>query len=76
MKYLVKLLYKDIFEFGDRMFLLYRIIKINNKIDPNVLKQYFNCDTVLKKEELYYFCNEIKPINYEEIRNDHGTTPN
>ncbi len=76
MKSLVKLLYKDLIQFGDRMFMLYRTIKVRDKINPNILKQHFHCDTVLKKEELYYFCNEIKTINYEEIRNDHGTTPN
>jgi len=74
LKFLVKLLYKDIFEFGERMFLLYRTAKVTDKIDPNILKQYWHCDTVLKKEELYYFCNEIKTIDYEEIRNDSSTT--
>jgi hypothetical protein len=77
LKSLAKLLYKDLIQFGDRVFLLYRTIKVTDKIEPNILKQYWHCDTVLKKENLYYFCNEIKQINYEEIRYDRAsdTTP-
>lgn len=59
------MLYKDIIEFGDRKFLLYRTIRENGKIDANTLKDYWHCDTVLKKENLYYFCNEIKEIDHE-----------
>ncbi len=62
-----RLFYKDIIEFGDRKFLLYRIIRNDKKIDANILKDYWHCDTVLKKDNLYYFCNEIKEINYAEI---------
>ncbi len=78
MKYLVKLFYKDIIEFGDRKFLLYRTIKETEKTTQeaiNLVKKYWHCDTVLKKENNYYFCNEIQTIDYEEIRND-STTPN
>lgn len=56
------------------MFMLYRTTKITDKIEPNILKKYWHCDTVLKREELYYFCNEIKTIDYEEIRHDIPTT--
>jgi len=63
----VKLLYKDIIEFGDRKFLLYRTVREFEKLDAEILKQYWHCDTVLKKENLYYFCNEIKEIDYEKI---------
>lgn len=76
LKSLEKLLYKDIIEFGDRKFLLYLTVRETPKIDADILKQYWNCDTVLKKDNLYYFCNEIKEIDYEEIRNDPPTTPN
>jgi hypothetical protein len=60
---------KEIIEFGDRKFLLYRTIREFEKLEPNILKEYWYCDTVLKKEDIYYFCNEIKDIEYEEIRN-------
>ena len=65
----VKLFYKDIIEFGDRKFLLYRTVRVTDKIDANLIKEYWHCDTVLKKENIYYFCNEIKAIDYEEIPN-------
>jgi hypothetical protein len=68
------LFYKDIIEFGDRKFSLYRTIREFEKIDANILKDYWYCDTVLKKENIYYFCNEIKETEYEEIRNDSSTT--
>lgn len=74
MKSPAKLLYKDIIQFGDRMFMLYRTVKVADKVDANILRKHWHCDTVLKKEELYYFCNEIKEIDYEEIRNDSSTT--
>ena len=70
--------YKDIIEFGDRKFLLYRTIRETEKTTQeaiNLVKKYWHCDTVLKKENNYYFCNEIQTIDYEEIRND-STTPN
>ena len=78
MKYLVKLFYKDIIGFGDRKFLLYRTIKETEKTTQeaiNLVKKYWHCDTVLKKENIYYFCNEIQTIDYEEITNA-TTTPN
>jgi hypothetical protein len=68
---------KEIIEFGDRKFLLYRTIREFEKLEPNILKEYWYCDTVLKKEDIYYFCNEIKDIEYEEIGNrNEDATPN
>ena len=68
---------KEIIEFGDRKFLLYRTIREFEKLDPNILKEYWQCDTVLKKEDMFYFCNEIKEIEYEEINTGDGdATPN
>jgi hypothetical protein len=67
---------KEIIEFGDRKFLLYRTIREFEKLEPNILKEYWYCDTVLKKEDIYYFCNEIKDIEYEKIgnRNEDATS--
>jgi hypothetical protein len=68
---------KEIIEFGDRKFLLYRTVREFEKLDPNILKEYWYCDTVLKKEDMFYFCNEIKEIEYEEINTGDGdATPN
>jgi len=54
-------------QFGDRIFLLYRQIKENPKINTEILKDYWHCDTVLKKDNIFYFCNEIPAIEFEEI---------
>ena len=56
-------------QFGDRLFLLYRTVKEPPKISSNteLIKKYFHCDTVLKKDGLFYFCNEIPDIEFEEI---------
>ena len=70
MKYLVKLFYKDIIEFGDRKFLLYRTIRETEKTTQeaiNLVKKYWHCDTVLKKNGMLYFCRAIENIEYEEL---------
>ena len=65
---------RQLIEFGDRKFSLYRIINETDKIDANLLKEFWHCDTVLKKDNKLYFCNEIKEIDYAEIGNESTTT--
>jgi hypothetical protein len=57
----------NIIEFGDRKFLLYRTIKDNGKIDIDLIKSYWHCDTALKKDNIFYFCKSISEIEFEEI---------
>jgi hypothetical protein len=57
----------NIIEFGDRKFVLYRTIRDNGKIDVDLLKQYWRCDTSLKKNDIFHFCREIPEIEFEEI---------
>jgi hypothetical protein len=57
----------NIIEFGDRKFLFYRSVKDNGKIDADLLKKHWHCDTALKKDNIFYFCNEIIAIEFEEI---------
>jgi hypothetical protein len=57
----------NLIQFGDRLFLLYRQIPNTSKIDTEILKQYWHCDTVLKKDNIYYFCREIPSLEFEEI---------
>jgi len=59
----------DILQFGDRIFVLYRTIKITPKIDKNIslLKKFWRCDTALKKDGMFYLCNEIHEIEFKEI---------
>lgn len=54
-------------KFGDRIFSLYRTVRDNNKINVDLLKEYWHCDTALKKDNVFYFCNEIPEIEFEEI---------
>ena len=44
--------------------------RINLNVEDGVatLKQYYNCDTLFKAQGLLWLCNEIKTIEYEEIR--------
>ena len=38
------------------------------KIDSSLLKDYFNCDTIFKSQGFIWFADEIKYIEYEEIK--------
>ena len=51
---------------------LYQLIRVITESwlknpDTEILKEYFNCDTVLRKQGILYFCILIKEIEYEEI---------
>jgi hypothetical protein len=46
-------------------YLVKRVIKESEKLDIDILKQYFDCDTVFKKDELLYFTNKIETLEYE-----------
>ena len=53
---------KNIIYNGDKAYQLVRILKENslNNPDISVLKQLFNCDTLLRKQGLLYFCRLIE----------------
>ena len=38
------------------------------KGNPTDLKIFFHCDTIFKSKGLIWFANEIKTIEYEELR--------
>ena len=38
------------------------------KIDTSLLKDYFDCDTIFKSQGFIWFADEIKYIEYEEIK--------
>ena len=62
----------NIIQLGDRPFVLYRTIKATPKIEENIsiLKRYWRCDTALKKDGIFYLCNEVLEIEFEEIIED------
>jgi hypothetical protein len=36
-------------------------------VNAELLKEFWHCDSVLKKENVYYFCREIQDIEYEAV---------
>ena len=60
---------KEIIAANGNLYQLIRILKENQLKNPNMedLKEYFICDTLLRKQGLLYFCRLIKEIEYEEI---------
>ena len=62
---------KDIVSTNGNMYQLIRVIPENqlNNPDTSILKEWFNCDTVLRKQGKLYFCRIIKEIEYKDITN-------
>ena len=62
---------KEIISANGNMYQLIRTIPENqlNNPDTNILKEWFNCDTVLRKQGILYFCRIIKEIENEDITN-------
>ena len=58
---------------GNCSFYVYRTYKERDKpVDTDLLKEYWHCDSVLKKENVYYFCREIQDIEYEAVSTIHS----
>ena len=53
---------KQIIYNGDKAYQLVRVLKENSLKNPDisVLKQLFHCDTLLRKQDLLYFCRLIE----------------
>ena len=60
---------KKIINANGNLYQLVRMIREARLKNPNTedLKEYFRCDTVLRKQGMLYFCRLIKEIDYEEI---------
>jgi len=60
---------KEIITANGNLYQLIRTLKENELNNPNTedLKNYFYCDTVLRKQGILYFCRIIEEIEYEEI---------
>ena len=66
--------FSRIIEIQDRMFQINRILP-ENQININkyenwafILKEYYHVDTILRANGQLWLCNEIKTINYDEIK--------
>ena len=66
--------FSRILKVQNRMFQVKRVLPINRvKIDKyedwaSLLKQYYHVDTILRANEQLWMCNEIKTIDYVEIK--------
>ena len=60
---------KEIITANGNLHQIVRVLKENQLKNPIMedLKEYFLCDTLLRKQGLLYFCRLIKEIEYEEI---------
>jgi len=55
---------KKVFDFQDTLYILKRTIKEENISSQFIheYKEWIGCDTVLKKDGLYYFSNKIEEV--------------
>ena len=62
-------MYKNIIYTKDKACELVRVLRESSLKNPDmeILKEYFLCDTLLRKQGLLYFCRLIKEIEYDEI---------
>ena len=62
-------MYKNIIYTKDKAYQLVRTLKESSLKNPDmeILKEYFLCDTLLRKQGLLYFCRLIKEIEYDEV---------
>ena len=60
---------KKIIYANNKVYQLVRIIREDRLKNPDmeILKEYFLCDKVLRKQSELYFCRLIEEIEYEEI---------
>ena len=60
---------KEIIYANNKVYQLVRMIREDRLKNPDmeILREYFLCDKVLRKQGLLYFCRLIEEIEYEEI---------
>ena len=62
---------KEIIYANNKVYQLVRMIREDRLKNPDmeILKEYFLCDKVLRKQGLLYFCRLVEEIEYEESDN-------
>tara|TARA_R100000458_G_scaffold1059_1_gene895 strand:+ start:319 stop:507 length:189 start_codon:yes stop_codon:yes gene_type:complete len=60
---------REIITANGNLYQLVRTLKESqlNNPDTEILKKYFYCDTVLRKQGKLYFCRLIEEVEYETI---------
>lgn len=59
---------KQVIEFNGNLYQLVRIFREKNNFPIDEFKEYYNCDTTLRKEGKLYFCRLIQEA--QVIEND------
>lgn len=59
---------KSFVYFNDSMFYVVRLLKESDYPVVDVWKEHLNCDTVLKKDGVFYFCQKV--VDLEVIENE------
>ena len=54
---------KDFISFQDKLYYIVKIVREDDKPIVDNLKEYLQADTVLKKEEKFYFLRNIPDID-------------
>lgn len=57
----------QILNMGNRSFKLVRTLRDRPNLDTDLLKEHWHCDSVLKKDGVFYFCREIEDVEFENI---------
>ena len=62
-------MYKNIIHTKGKAYQLVRKLRENQLKNPDmeILKEYFLCDKLLRKQGLLYFCRLIEEIEYEDF---------
>ena len=62
---------KEIIYANNKVYQLVRVITESRLKNPDmeILRKYFNCDSLLRKQGKLYFCRLIEEIEYENITN-------
>ena len=63
----------QIIEFQGRMMVLKRTIKestLKDGSDLNLLKELYRCDTLLRKDGRFYFCDSVTDVEFIEIHEE------
>ena len=60
---------KEIISANGNLYQLVRVLREDQLKNPDmeILKDYFNCDSLLRKQGKLYFCRLIEEIEYETI---------
>jgi|TARA_Y100000310_G_scaffold236736_1_gene239976 hypothetical protein len=54
-------------EYNDTLYIVYGKVPITTELSIEELRKGYNTDIILRKDNLYYMCDEIIEAEFEEI---------